>query len=76
MYIGLRLVEHKIGIIKGVAQEEFNLLLTSFLEYTFLFNSEITLSLIFFKIFQSSSRSQKPIIWSEENSSYVVSRSN
>lgn len=47
MYIGLRLVEHKIGIIKGVAQEEFNLLLTSFLEYTFLFNSEITLSLIF-----------------------------
>lgn len=76
MYIGLRFVEHKIGIIKGVAQEEFNLLLTSFLEYTFLFNSEITLSLIFFKIFQSSSRSQKPIIWSEENSSYVVSRSN
>lgn len=37
MYIGLRLVEHKIGIIKGVTQEEFNLLLTSFLEYTFLF---------------------------------------
>lgn len=26
MYVGLRLVEHKVGIIKGVAQEEFNFL--------------------------------------------------
>lgn len=29
MYVGLRLVEHKVGIIKGVAQEEFNFLFVS-----------------------------------------------
>lgn len=43
MYVGLRLVEHKVGIIKGVAQEEFNFLFVSRVYVLFFNNSEIIL---------------------------------
>lgn len=41
MYVGLRLVEHKVGIIKGVAQEEFNFLFVSRVYVLFFNNSEL-----------------------------------
>lgn len=43
VYVGLRLVEHKVGIIKGVAQEEFNFLFVSRVYVLFFNNSEIIL---------------------------------
>lgn len=43
MYVGLRLVEHKVAIIKGVAQEEFNFLFVSRVYVLFFNNSEIIL---------------------------------